>query len=386
MLKNINDESILIICGICIAIISIGVGRFIYTPIIPDMQESLDYKSSTIGLIASFNYLGYLIGSLFSIFYQANIFNRYYIYLFTLVSIFSTISIGITTNLESIIIFRFFNGISSAIIFIIITSIIFSIINSKNKMIHFSGIGLGIILSSILIFLLNLLNVSWRIYWISGGLMMLFTSFPLLFLNFKVLKKINKTEIFFVKTNNKLDFILISLGYCFFGLGYIIFGTFIAAMTRNYTEISYFEYVCWFIVGCSAIPAASFFYTLGEKIDLDRSLFLASLICSLGTLILVIDTNYLLIIVACLLFGFGVPGVVGLVLFEGEKRFKTKHKLSVPILTFAFSIGQIIGPYLSGILIDGSNHYNKSLMLSSISLTLGSILMLKSSRFKMNLR
>ena len=83
-----------------------------------------------------------------------------------------------------------------------------------------------------------------------------------------------------------------------------------------------------------------------------------------------------------MLYGLGVPGSVALVLVEGKKRFIGNTNISVAIMTSAFSVGQILGPYISGILIDLENNYKSSIFLAIICLVLSSILMIDPRRFK----
>ena len=68
-------------------------------------------------------------------------------------------------------------------------------------------------------------------------------------------------------------------------------------------------------------------------------------------------------------------------LLEGQKRFSGSFIVSTAILTFSFSIGQMIGPYFGGVIIDLFNSYSIALTISSISLFIASILMINPTRF-----
>ena len=382
-MNKTNNVAILILTGIAALTIAVGIGRFSYTPILPYMISELNLTTTEAGLIASSNYLGYLLGSLIPIFPQfpKNIRSIFIYSIF--ISIISLFAMGLTNTFEVFILIRFIHGIFSAFVLILGTSLIVSHVQKKGKIFlgtaHFSGVGLGMALSAIVVSYLGFLNFTWDELWFSIGILAIMLSFQII-----KFTPIQKAEIKYnLKSKNKtsLGFSLITISYGLYGFGYVAFGTFISTMSRLTPGLEKTEPYVWFVVGVTGIPSVFFWNWFGSKIGNDIGLFLANLILGLGVLFSVLINNEFGIFISCILFGLSFVPITSMCLLEGQKRFSGSFIVSTAILTFSFSIGQMIGPYLSGLLTDYYGSFFFSMIISGIVLIFGSLLMINPKRF-----
>ena len=382
-MNKTNNVAILILTGIAALTIAVGIGRFSYTPILPYMISELNLTTTEAGLIASSNYLGYLLGSLIPIFpkFPKNIRSIFIYSIF--ISIISLFAMGLTSTFEVFILIRFIHGIFSAFVLILGTSLIVSHVQKEGKLFlgtaHFSGVGLGMALSAIVVSYLGFLNFTWDELWFSIGILAIMLSFQII-----KFTPIQKAEVKYnLKSKNKtsLGFSLITISYGLYGFGYVAFGTFISTMSRLTPGLEKTEPYVWFVVGVTGIPSVFFWNWFGSKIGNDIGLFLANLILGLGVLFSVLINNEFGIFISCILFGLSFVPITSMCLLEGQKRFSGSFIVSTAILTFSFSIGQMIGPYLSGILTDYYNSFFFSMIISGIVLIFGSLLMINPKRF-----
>ena len=119
----------------------------------------------------------------------------------------------------------------------------------------------------------------------------------------------------------------------------------------------------------------------GKKIGNDLALCLACAIMGLGILMPVLLENKVGITLASILLGSTFIPITALALLEGQSRYSGSIRVSTAILTSSFSVGQMIGPYFGGFIIDLFSSYNIVLTISSISLFVASLLMINPSRF-----
>ena len=382
-MNKTNNVAILILTGIAALTIAVGIGRFSYTPILPYMISELNLTTTEAGLIASSNYLGYLLGSLIPIFPQfpKNIRSIFIYSIF--ISIISLFAMGLTNTFEVFILIRFIHGIFSAFVLILGTSLIVSHVQKKGKIFlgtaHFSGVGLGMALSAIVVSYLGFLNFTWDELWFSIGILAIMLSFQII--KFTPIQKAEVKYNLKSKHKTNLGFSLITISYGLYGFGYVAFGTFISTMSRLTPGLEKTEPFVWFVVGITGIPSVFFWNWFGSKIGNDIGLFLANLILGLGVLFSVLINNEFGIFISCILFGLSFVPITSMCLLEGQKRFSGSFIVSTAILTFSFSIGQMIGPYLSGLLTDYYGSFFFSMIISGIVLIFGSLLMINPKRF-----
>ena len=385
MTKNITIFS-LVLTGVASLTIAIGIGRFSYTPILPFMITEIGLTTTQGGLIASANFFGYLIGSLIPIlpFFPKKIRNVFFLSIF--ICILTVFLMGVVQDLNFFIFIRFVHGVFSAFVLILGTSIILPHIQELGKIhlstAHFSGVGLGMVFSSIVVSLFGYYGYQWNDLWIAIGILSVLLSLQIIFYTPYEIELSNKNPI--NQQPSRFGFTLISISYCLYGFGYVAFGTFISTMARTTIGIEVTEPYVWLIVGLSGIPSVFFWNWFSQKIGNDISLFLACSILGSGVLVSVLFSNPFGILFSSFLFGLTFIPITAMCLLEGQKRFPGSFIVSTAILTSSFSIGQMVGPYLAGFITDLTGSFYISMYFSGLTLIFGSFLMINPRRFIKN--
>ena len=382
-MKNFNYKVlVLILTGTAALALAIGIGRFTYTPILPFMLEELNITKTEGGLIASWNFFGYLCGSLLSI---SSIFKKrvkLVFFISIVLSISTTFLMSINDEVVFFIIIRFISGLSSAFVLIFGTALILPSIQALGKKSlstsHFMGVGFGIVISSILVTFLGELGFHWDDLWIGVAVLSVILAIPIFICTPNEILQQSYSQNSNYKNN--FSFSLISISYGLYGFGYVILGTFISAMARETSGLEATEMYVWLLVGLAGIPMVIFWPWFGKKIGNDLALFFACAIMGLGVLMPVLLENKVGITSASILLGSTFIPITALALLEGQSRYNGSIRVSTAILTSSFSVGQMIGPYFGGVIIDLFNSYSIALTISSISLFIASILMINPTR------
>ena len=375
----------LAIAGTSAVAIALGIGRFAYTPILPFMQDDLSLSSTDLGALASWNFFGYLMGSLTALISSNLFFKERDIFLFALgLSIITTAMMGLTEKTLMMAIIRFLAGIASALTLIVGTSLIFKRFDisgdSNLKLAHFCGFGLGITISALAVSSTTYYGFDWSSQWLLMALLCCILAVPILIFIPDDTPVACSQVVSNPKKKSMLAFVLITVGYGLFGLAYIIFGTFISAMSVKLVHLESFGQYVWLIVGIAAIPSVFLWQRLSIIVGKDLALALACISSAIGIFFAVKFLSIFWLSVGCALYGAGMPGIVALALLEGKDRYSGSLVSAVAILTLSFSFGQMVGPVLAGFLIDLFGDYFLAMQISVVSFFVAGLCMINPER------
>ena len=104
---------------------AVGISRFVYTPILPVMAEALHLSKSEAGLIASANFLGYLVGALLAAVGTMPAPRRLWLVSALAASGLTTAAMGSVASLPAFMLLRFVGGGASAFVLVFTLDIAF---------------------------------------------------------------------------------------------------------------------------------------------------------------------------------------------------------------------------------------------------------------------
>lgn len=378
---------IFLLGGILALMIAMGIGRFAYTPILPLMQEDLGFSDSLAGSLASSNYLGYLVGAIIASFLPFHNHKIKYLRSSLLVSIITTLMMGLVHSYVLMHIIRFVSGLASAFIFILTSSIVLDRLANANKTnlagYFYSGVGLGIFFSTLFVPLFNH-SFHWKGVWIGLAIIsFLLMIFVWLWLNDS--PNIEKKQIqqqIYLQTPPRKWLPFLTIAYGLEGLGYIVTGTFIVSIADQTRLFSSEPAIVWIVVGFAAIPSCVLWSELAKKRGFVRSLVLAMILQAIGIALPVFWLSQVSFILSALLFGATFMGITTLATTLGRQISPSNSNRIIAYLTVSYGFGQVVGPLISGILNDFTQSYHVALIGAASVIFLGSLLLISGIRYE----
>ncbi len=344
-----KTPTILAFGGLLAMAAGIGIGRFVYTPILPPMVEALGLTKSQAGLIASANFVGYLAGALLAALRLPGT-RRAWLLAALAVNIACLAAMGLTVSLPLFLPLRLVAGLASAFILIFVSALVLDRLAAAGRSglsaVHFAGVGSGIAASAVLVAMLS----DWRTMWFASAALALAASAAVVRM---VPPDSARAASGLPHGRSKLSgrFLVLAAAYGLFGFGYIITATFIVAMVRGSKEIANLEPYIWVMFGLSAVPSVALWTRLGARWGILTTFAIAAIVEAIGVAASALWVNSATVILSSVFVGGTFMGLTALGLIaaregDGDPRGR------IALMTASFSAGQILGPAFAGYIYD----------------------------------
>lgn len=379
MALETRSPGLIALGGLLALAAAMGIGRFVYTPILPFMVEAIPLSHSDAGLIASVNFLGYLAGALAASLGVLPGSHRIWFLGALAFSAITTAAMASTTGIWAFVLFRFVGGAASAFVLVFSSALVLERLNQAGRpglsAFHFAGVGCGIAFSAVAVAALAQHGFTWRGLWIASGVA------TLLCLGLAaVLVPVeaaagppadaggNPTG------RPKPRLIRLIAAYGLFGFGYVITATFISVIVRENPALTPAEPYVWLAVGLAAAPSVYLWIKVASLTGGPLAFSIACIAEAGGVALSVVAETPAAVIAAAVFLGGTFMGITALGLMEARKLSPGTERQSLAVMTASFGLGQMVGPVFAGVLRHATGSFEIASFAAAAALILAAFL------------
>ena len=379
---NKDSNFHILFAGIISIFLGVGIARFAYTSILPDMLNQNAISLTFSGFLASFNYLGYISGAITAIFIN-NFLLKVKLFRIGLILSVITTSIFVLSNNETVwLISRIIAGFGSAMLLIVGPAIVVKKLKSKNITktmgYYFTGIGFAIVFSELIARIaLPSWEAAWAVLTITGVILI---AYPYYILSFD-------KSVASYNTKHKLSsslftpFVLfLTFAYGTEGFGFVVQGTFLPTILHSIEGLESYANDAWLIVGIFAVPSTIIWMNMASRYGYIPVIQFALLLQVIGILIPTFTSIPMVNLLSAAIYGFTFAPLVALFINLGGAIAKENPVVLMGAFTSAYGIGQITAPLYAVYLTNLSGNYNYALYLTAFIVSLGFIALSLSKR------
>ncbi len=359
--------------------VGLGVGRFAYSLVLPDMRDALGWSYSAAGLMNTVNAAGYLAGALMA----SKLIKRYGLSAAvrwgTLACVLSLALCALSGDFVILSFARLLAGFGAAAGFVAGAALAARIAQSQPPRANFllslfyAGPGLGILASGLIApFVLQAFGPgSWWIVWWVMTLLAVAMIIPLLLAPIDTGDGIADAA---PATFAILPILIYLAGYFLFGAGYIAYMTFMIAYIRDAGGGAAAQSAFWCLIGLSAFATP---WLWRRVLAFDRGGLSTAIILgvnALGATLPLFGHSAVLLATSALVFGVAFFAVVGsTTAFVRFNYPPSAWPKGIAAMTIAFGVGQTLGPTAVGAITDAFGSLSYALDVSAAMLAVGAI-------------
>lgn len=338
---------------------AMGIGRFVYTAILPLMTAQAGISAHTAATLATANYGGYLAGALAGTVWPRLGRSVAVCRASLAVLVASLAGMSWATLPVEWISLRALAGFTSALVFVIAVNLLLEHLHARPAHLAgwgLGGVGAGIALSAVVV----LASGEWRLaWWVSAAAAaaLAVVAWPMQPGEDVIASGTSPTGVRGPLPHRA--FALLAASYTLEGIGYIIAGTFLVAAVAADAP-PWLGGGTWLVVGLATVPSAALWAALSSRWSHSGLLVIALCVQAAGIAAAGVFGGVAAALIGAALFGGTFVGISTLTLAAGRLL---SYPRAVALLTAVYSVGQIVGPAMVSPLLH--NGFRSALLVAT---------------------
>ena len=357
-----------------------GIGRFVYTPILPVMIADGALTPASAGIVAAANFLGYLLGALAGASAATQRHPRLFFLGGLLAGGLSLAGMAVPPSIPIFSAMRFIGGFGSAFVIVCLSSMALEPLVRAGRIglsaAPFAGVGFGIAFSSGLVSALASGGVGWKAMWVANALvstvmaLLLFFLLPAPSLPAHAPAPAGRGGL--PRISPALAALVVSYGL--FGFGYVITATFLVAIVRETAALAAIEPYAWAIVGLAGALSIPFWSWVARRTTDVFAYVAGCLVEATGVALSVVSPTQTTIVISGIFLGGTFMAITAIGLGIARRLTQMAPQRAQAIMTSAFGLGQIVGPALAGHMRETSGSFLAPSLSAAAALVLAAAL------------
>lgn len=378
-----NPTLWLIVLGLSLGpAVSNGFARFAYGLVLPAMRDDLGWTYTEAGWINTANAIGYLLGALLALGLISRLGASFLFIAGMALTALALIMSGLTQDFWLLSFWRVIAGIGGAPVFIaggVMASALFAGDKAKNALaiaVYFGGGGFGMIICGVVLpYMVEWFGGAvWPLTWLLIGVLSFLCFLPSYWAAAATPTPPPAPQGKAAPLPNAQMLAGLACYFCF-GLGYIVYITFLIAWMRgNGAETALVAWT-WAIMGAAVLISPFIWSRVLAGAEGGRAMALTSWAVGIGIAAPLIDDSVVGVTISALLMGgsfFMVP--TSSTAFVRKNLPQIQWGKALSLFTVIFSIGQIIGPTAAGYLADITGDNTVGLGAAALVMGIGGLL------------
>lgn len=369
-----------IAAGICALILTVGLARFAYTPMLPVMRAEAGLSALAGGWLATLNYMGYIAGALTAA-AIGDLGLKYRLYRLGLaVAVLSTAAMGLTENVVLWAGLRFVAGLSSTAGLLLGSGLVLNwLIRHGHRPelgLHFMGLGLGIAVSGLAASAMAG-RLAWDGQWLALGLLGVAFFLPAWFwlpAPAAVHAAGPATAAEPPAPGRRWMGLMIAAYFCA-GFGFVISATFIVAIVEQLPLLAGKGNWVWVILGAAAVPSCFLWDRIAAVWGAVPALMLSYGVQTVSILLPAVSGGTAAVLLSAVLYGGTFAGIVSLTLTLIGRRFPRNPAKAMARLTLSYGVAQVVAPAMAGSIAAATGSYRGALSVAAVVMVGGIVLL-----------